>query len=267
MATTTGGTPGRPTLTATASGTSMINLAWTPPAGDGGSAITGYELQYWDGSNGWMALATPAAGVTSHTHANIAGGTTKYYRIRAENSGGSGLWSTVAYATTATAVPSPPTLVAMKDGADKIVLTWTAGHDGGLAITGYHLQHSTDVGRTWADIDDSIAPSMSMMHTDSGLSGGTTKHYRIRATNSKGTGGWSPLASATTDNSIPGKPTLIASPLPNAVYLSWASPATPTGGLTIIRYEVQKWDSANRRWVDLRNTSATFTTDSGLDER
>ena len=59
MASTLGGRPGRPALTATASGTSIINLAWTPPTGDGGSAVTGYDLQYWDGSNGWMDLAEP----------------------------------------------------------------------------------------------------------------------------------------------------------------------------------------------------------------
>ena len=100
---------------------------------------------------------------------------------------------------------------------------------------------------------------------DTGLAGGAARHDRINAVNSKGASGWSPLASATTANSIPGRPALIASPLPRAVYLSWASPATPTGGLSITRCEVQKWDSANRRWVDLRSTSATNTTDSGLE--
>ena len=75
---------------------------------------------------------------------------------------------------------------AISDGATEIVLTWTAGHDGGLAITAYHLQHSTDKGRTWADVNDSTAPSMSQTHTDSALKGGATRHYRIRATNSKG---------------------------------------------------------------------------------
>ena len=86
----------------------------------------------------------PALTATAYTHRNIAGGTTRFYRIRAEIAGGSGSWSTTAYAATATTVPSPPTQVAISDGATEIVLTWTAGHDGGLAITAYHLQHSTD---------------------------------------------------------------------------------------------------------------------------
>ncbi len=264
MAMTVGGKPGMPTLTATASGTSMINLAWTPPKEDGGSHVTGYELQYWDGSNGWMALTMPAAGVTSHTHMNIAGGMTKYYRIRAMNDAGDGAWSTIAYAKTATSVPSPPTLMAMADGANKIKLTWTAGHDGGLTITDYYMQHSTNAGSSWADLGGAMSNTMMMSYTDSGLAGGTTKHYRIRAVNSKGTSGFSPLAYDTTARSVPSRPTLIASPLPNAVYLSWASPATATGGSRIIRYEVQKWDSDSRGWVDLRSTSSTAYTDTGL---
>ncbi len=265
MSMTDGGTPGRPKLTATKSGTSMINLAWTPPEGDGGSAITGYELQYWDGSNGWMDLTSTTAGVTSHTHRNIAGGMTKYYRIRAMNSGGSGLWSTVAYATTDTSVPAPPTLMAMADGATKIKLTWTAGHDGGMPITAYHLQHSSNRGATWADLGGARSNMMMMSTEDTGLSGGTTKHYRIRAVNSKGTSGWSPLASATTDRSVPGRPTLLVRPLPKAIYLTWATPATPTGGSAIIRYEVEKWDNAERRWVSERTTTSTTHTDSGLE--
>ena len=265
MAMTDGGTPGRPKLTATKSGTSMINLAWTPPEGDGGSAITGYELQYWDGSNGWMDLTSTTASVTSHTHRNIAGGMTKYYRIRAMNSGGSGLWSTVDYATTDTSVPAPPTLMAMADGATKIKLTWTAGHDGGEPITAYHLQHSSDRGTTWATLGDAMSDMMMMSTEDTKLSGGTTKHYRIRAENMKGTSGWSPLASDTTDRSVPDRPTLLVRALPKAIYLTWATPATPTGGSAIIRYEVEKWDSAERRWVSERTTTSTTHTDTGLE--
>lgn len=266
MASTLGGRPGRPDLTATASGTSIINLAWTPPTGDGGSAVTGYEIEYWDGSNGWMDLVALDDSVTAYTHRNIVGGVTKFYRIRAENAAGSGNWSTTAYATTATTVPSPPTLVATADGAAKIVLTWTAGHDGGLAITAYSLQHSSDAGRTWADIhDDSIAPGLTMSYTDDkDITGGTTKHYRIRATNSKGAGGWSPLASAKTDTSIPGRPTVKVNGVAGGVDVSWTKPPTKTGGSAIIRFEVQRWDAANRRWVDRLTTSSTQFRDSGL---
>ena len=263
MAMTDGGTPGRPKLTATKSGTSMINLAWTPPEGDGGSAITGYELQYWDGSNGWMDLTSTTASVTLHTHRNIAGGMTKYYRIRAMNSGGSGLWSTVAYATTDTSVPGPPTLMAMADGATKIKLTWTAGHDGGEPITAFHLQHSSDRGTTWDALGDARSNMMMMSTEDTDLSGGTTKHYRIRAVNGKGTSGWSPLASATTGISVPSRPVLTAVGLGGGrIELLWT---VKDGGSRIIRHELQRWDTSNRRWMALTSTSNMRYTDTGRD--
>ena len=86
-----------------------------------------------------------------------------------------------------------------------------------------------------------------MSHTDStGLTGGTTRRYRIRAENSKGDGGWSLLASATTAVSVPGKPTLTVNGVPSGVHVFWTTPATPTGGSAIIRFEVQRWDSASQ---------------------
>ena len=40
--------------------------------------------------------------------------------------------------------------MAVAGGATRIKLTWTAGHDGGLSITRYNLQHSSDRGVSWA---------------------------------------------------------------------------------------------------------------------
>ena len=266
MAMTTGGKPGRPGLMASASGGTMINLSWTAPAGDGGSPITGYEIEYWDGSNGWMDLVMPAAGAISHTDRNLAGGSTKYYRIRAINAAGEGAWSTIAHATTETSVPSPPTLTAVADGATKIKLTWMAGADGGLPITAYYLQHSSRMvigRRVWSDLGDPMSNMMMMSTEDTGLTGGTTKYYRVRAENSNGFSGWSPLASAMTARSVPGRPSLDATGLARGrILLDWEA---ADGGSTIIRYEIQKWDSAKRRWVDVSRTTGTTYTDSGLD--
>ena len=261
-ATTGAGAPGKPDLNATASGTSMISLTWTAPTSNGGSAITGYDLQYWDGSNGWMDLPSPAAGDTTYTHTNIPAGTTKYYRIRARNAAGPGAWSTIANAMTSAAKPDAPTLTATAMGSDKIKVSWTLGHDGGSAVTGYLLQYSKDAGSSWMNL---LEPTPTMMeYTHKGLGGGETRHYRIRATNAEGST-WSTVASATTDRSAPGRPTLDAAPGNKRVYLAWDDPATPTGGSAILRYEVQVWDSGLRRWRDLTRTGATSYIHTGLE--
>ena len=262
MAMTTGGKPGSPTLKASASGGTIINLSWTAPTGDGGSPITGYEIEYWDGSNGWMDLVMLAAGVTSHADRNLAGGTTKFYRISAMNAAGSGAWSRIVYATTATSAPSPPTLTATADGATMIKVTWTAGADGGMPITEYHLQQSSTGGAPWNDLGGALTDMLMMSYTERKLTGGMTKHYRIRARNGMGFGGWSPVVMATTDSSVPGKPTLDADGQSRGrIVLDWIA---ADGGSTIIRYEIQKWDSSRKVWMDPRSTTATTYTDSGL---
>ena len=262
-ATTTAGMPGKPTLNATASGTSLVNLAWTAPKSDGGAALTGYDLQYWDGSNGWMALASTAASATSYAHMHLDAGVTKYYRIRAKNAGGPGYWSTIKHATTATAVPNPPTLTAMADGQTKIMVAWTSGHDGGLPVTEYRLQVSSDRGSSWANLGSAMMDMTNMSYTHDKLVGGTTRHYRIRSMNSKGYSGWSPLASATTAVGKPGKPTLEAVGANRRVILDWSDPATATGGSSIRRYELQVWDSSLRRWSLLTSTAGTSYTHTG----
>ena len=95
--------PGRvANLTATAQGTSQIDLAWSRPAG---SRITGYRLERKTGSDSYSPVTpAPAAGGTTYEDTGLSAGTTYTYRLRAVNSAGVGSPSSEAEATTA----SPP---------------------------------------------------------------------------------------------------------------------------------------------------------------
>ena len=89
-------------LTATAQGTSQIDLAWSRPAG---SRITGYRLERKTGSDSYSPVTpVPAAGATTYEDTGLSAGTTYTYRLRAVNSAGTGRWSDEAEVTTA----SPP---------------------------------------------------------------------------------------------------------------------------------------------------------------
>ena len=58
--------PGAPTgLTATANGQTQINLSWTAPSDDGGTAITGYKIE---ASNEWFSVERPCGQHTLHHH-------------------------------------------------------------------------------------------------------------------------------------------------------------------------------------------------------
>ena len=95
--------PGAPTgLTATASGGTQIDLAWTAPAGNGGRVITGYQIEYSDDAGtSWSVLVADTQSTdTLYSDTTLSGGDTRHYRVSAINSIDTGAASTVADATT-----------------------------------------------------------------------------------------------------------------------------------------------------------------------
>jgi titin len=84
-------------LTASAVGTTQINLAWTDNASD----ETGFKIERKTGAAGTYAeIATVSANVTSYSSTGLVVNTTYYYRVRASNTGGNSAYSNEANATT-----------------------------------------------------------------------------------------------------------------------------------------------------------------------
>ena len=143
--------PGAPTgLTATASGTTAINLSWSAPASTGGSAITGYKIEVSpNGTSGWTdQVANTNSTATTYAHTGLGAGDTRHYRVSAINTNGAGVPSNVANATTGATAPGAPTgLTATASGTTAINLSWSApASTGGSAITGYKIESSSDGG-------------------------------------------------------------------------------------------------------------------------
>ena len=94
----------------------------------------------------------------------------------------------------------PKGLTAAGNGQTRIDLSWSAPpSDGGAAITGYRIEVSED-GSTWTDLVANTGnAATSYSHT--GLTAGTTRHYRVSAINSAGTGPASNIATGNTDTS------------------------------------------------------------------
>ena len=107
-----GAVPGPPTsLSASASGTTRINLSWTAPADNGGRAISGYKIE-WSaaGSAPWTVLeATTGSAATTYSNTGLSSGSTRHYRVSAINTVGTGAVSNTDSATTSTRVSIPPT--------------------------------------------------------------------------------------------------------------------------------------------------------------
>ena len=289
---TTGATaPGAPTgLTATASGTTAINLSWSAPASTGGSAITGYKIEVSpNGGSSWTNLvANTSNTTTTYAHTGLTAGATRHYRVSAINTNGAGTASNVDSATTGTTVPGAPTgLTATASGTTAINLSWSApgstggsrrtdrdgvgrrrsssilrvARDPGSAITGYRIEVSSNGGSSWTNLVANTG-NANTTYAHTGLTAGTTRHYRVSAINANGTGVPSNVDSATTGATAPGAPTGLTATASGttAINLSWSAPAS-TGGSAITGYRIEVSSNGGSSWTNLvANTSNTTTT-------
>ena len=256
--------PGAPTgLTATASGTTAINLSWSAPASTGGSAITGYKIESSsDGGSSWSDLvANTSNTTTTYAHTGLTAGDTRHYRVSAINTNGTGVPSNVANATTGATAPGAPTgLTATASGTTAINLSWSApASTGGSAITGYNIEVSPNGTSGWTDqVANTGNANTTYAHT--GLTAGTTRHYRVSAINANGTGVPSNVDSATTGTTVPGAPTGLTATASGttAINLSWSAPAS-TGGSAITGYKIEVSPDGSS-WSDLvADTGSTDT--------
>ncbi len=273
-ATTDAVAPDAPTsLSATASGTTQIDLQWTAPANNGGTNITGYGIEWSaDGNAPWADLvADTGSTTTSHSDTGLQPAQTRHYRVSATNSAGTGVPSSVASATTAaqaTAPDAPTSLSATASGTTRIDLQWTApADDGGENITGYKIEWSADGNAPWNDLVADTG-STTTSHSDTGLQPAQTRHYRVSAINSAGTGTPSSAASATTDAAAPDAPTSLSAAANGTtrIDLSWTAPADDGGG-AITGYKIEWSADGNALWNELvADTGSTTTTysNSGL---
>ena len=101
------------------------------------------------------------------------------------------------YCGSATVPNAPSGLMAAANEQTQIDLLWQVpSDDGGAAITGYRIEVSQD-SITWTDlVTDTGSPTNSYSHT--GLTAGSTRHYRVSAINSAGPGQPSAIATGAT---------------------------------------------------------------------
>jgi hypothetical protein len=149
------GPPASPTsLTATV-GNAQIALAWTAPASNGGSAITGYTVEYTPSGGSAQTVSTGSTG-TSYTLTGLTNGTAYTARVAAVNSVGTGTYTAASSSVTPSAALFSATaagwsgvgtvgskLVAPSSPTDFLGATvgdasFTAGVTGTARVTGTH---------------------------------------------------------------------------------------------------------------------------------
>ena len=147
--------PGAPmNVMAEADGARAVKLTWEAPTENGGSAITGYRIDYLKDGTGkvWQQLvANTRSAATEHTDSQgLKPSKSRAYRVFAINSLGTGAVSSVAGARTeAGGMPNRITGLTASSpsrpsGSTQINLRWTAPTEtGGLPITSYRIHFAS----------------------------------------------------------------------------------------------------------------------------
>ena len=173
---------------------------------------------------------------------------------------GNGTESPESASVTPSTTPAAPGTPTLTGGDQQVALTWTAGSDGGSAITGwkYLKKEGNTWDSDWTTIQNSGASTTT--HTVTGLTNGTEYKFKVRAVNANGDGAESPESAAVTPSTTPpapNKPTVAARH--QAVVLGWSS--TGNGGSAItgwkfLKKEGNNWDA---NWTEVPNSGANTT--------
>jgi hypothetical protein len=187
--------PTAPVLQASVSGAQQVRLTWQAPASDGGSAVLSYNV-FRSTTAGGETLVTSGGcsnlgNVLTCTDAGLSAGTTYYYQVNAVNQVGPGPRSNEASATAATSPSAAQSLQAAPGGPGQARLDWhPPASDGGSDVTNYRVYRGSSAGGSKTLLTEGGCANLGnvLTCTDSGLAGGTTYYYQVRAVNALGEG-------------------------------------------------------------------------------
>jgi hypothetical protein len=189
------GPPGPPLNVTATTGNLSATITWSPPASDGGSAITSYTVTASPGGQ----TMTVSGSSFSATFSGLMQGTSYTFSVVANNSNGAGTASAPSNQITAITVPSAPTSVTASAADGSAILSWTAPPDGGGAIQGYVVTpYINGVAQTPITFNQP-----NLMEVILGLTNGVTYTFTVVAFNAAGKGpGSSPSNSVVPNASV-----------------------------------------------------------------
>lgn len=192
--------PETPTsLSATALSTTSVSIAFTA-GGANGSPITNYKyaLSTNGGSTyGSFTAVDPADITTPITISGLTQNTAYYIKLKAVNDMGDSVASAAVSITTLNLAAAPTSLSATP-GTTTVSIAFSAGDQGGSAITNYQYALSTDSGSTYGSFTALSPADATSPITITGLASGTSYYAKLKAVNTEGAGAESSAVSFTT---------------------------------------------------------------------
>jgi photosystem II stability/assembly factor-like uncharacterized protein len=190
---------------------------------DSTSPATYYELQAHYDSSFLPLPEVDENGITvsffTLSSQTLRNNTRYFWRVKATNLAGTGPWSNLFQFSTIVTIPPAPILFLPANGAVDVSLTPLLKWLEDVSVIHYQTQISIDsnFASTVYDHSDLTNPQLTV---PVGILNNFTKYYwRVRTTNSFGTGQWSQVWNFTTILSLPAAPVLL-SPVNNAQNIS-----------------------------------------------
>lgn len=210
-----------------------LRLEW-----DSASGATSYQLQVAADTAFQLRLVDSSKlGATNATVSGLTYDRDYFWRARAVNDGGPGQWSTVWSFRTRSAPPPIPLLDAPSDNAvdvdTALTLSWRAA-DG---ATSYRLQLARTADFAAPVLDTAGLPGLS--YAVNSLLTETMYFWRVDASNSSGSSGWSAASRFTTRRSLLGIGHIAdGAPVAFELCQNYPNPVPATTARTTIRYRI-----------------------------
>lgn len=203
------------------------NVSLTPTLSwNAASGADYYHIQV-STSNTFSTTVVDVTGITGTGYSVPSGilfnNMTYYWRVNANNNGGSSPWSDIWGFSTIPAPPTPPTQIAPLNNATNVSVTPTIDWSDSPGATTYHLQVSLNTNFTANVIDDNTITTSQYVVPSGILSGTTSYYWRVSGINVAGEGSFTGAWKFTTMLAAPSIPLLLA-PSNNAINIS----LTPT---------------------------------------
>ncbi|MBL7129039.1 MAG: T9SS type A sorting domain-containing protein [Ignavibacteria bacterium] len=224
-----------------------VNFTWNKAIDqtDAMKTIAHKQADYRTISKYWFELTTDTTGPsliidstltdTTKLVSGLPNPITYYWRVKAKNEIGWGIFSSRFKFTTIVSAPLAPVLVSPVNGATLVATNPLLDWDNSVFAESYRIQVSTDSGFTGTVYDSSNITITEFQIHNNGLTINTTYYWRVNATNIAGTGPFSIIFHFTTGaTNISGKNEI---PEEFRLYNNYPNPFNPT---TKIKFDIPK---------------------------
>ena len=247
-------TPGAPTISAVTAGDGTLTVSWTAPPYDGGSAISGYRVQWKSGSDQFESTRERVVGATplAYVITGLTNGTEYEVRVAATNINGDGSPSAVSSGTPTEAVV--PTISGVGIDSESITqseavaIVSIANTDEESPTTVYLRHRSVAPAGEWHSTQTGSTTTGSLEFDLSDLSPGA--EYEVQASLDAAFPAEASVSvtftTASVESTVPGVPVgLVVTTGDGELTVSWSAPED--GGSAIVEYRVE-WKSGDEEY-------------------